>query len=179
MEPASPHRDIGRSFLALRKRHLPLLKARRLASLSIKDLGRASKFIGMRVQLSDDGGYRLDWDEAIGGLLWSNGLTDANATLTPTVDDINAEQPSDAELVGSANAPPEPTVRAFQSLVATRQTHASHVLDWSLAKRIARYLKGTATLKLTMKPSRDDNAALRHDAFSDATLRAIGQTESR
>uniref|UniRef100_A0AAV1U5R0 Retroviral polymerase SH3-like domain-containing protein n=1 Tax=Peronospora matthiolae TaxID=2874970 RepID=A0AAV1U5R0_9STRA len=128
-----------------------------LASLSIKDLGRASKFIGMRVQLSDDGGYRLDWDEAIGGLpVEQRAYRTRYATLTPTVDDINAEQPSDAELVGSANAPPEPTVRAFQSLVATRQTHASHVLDWSLAKRIARYLKGTATLKLTMKPSRDD-----------------------
>uniref|UniRef100_A0AAV1VB80 RNase H type-1 domain-containing protein n=1 Tax=Peronospora matthiolae TaxID=2874970 RepID=A0AAV1VB80_9STRA len=49
-----------------------------------------------------------------------------------------------------------------------RHAHAPRVLDWCLAKRITRYRKGTATLKITMKPSRDENAAPRPDAFSDA-----------
>uniref|UniRef100_A0AAV1UM55 Uncharacterized protein n=1 Tax=Peronospora matthiolae TaxID=2874970 RepID=A0AAV1UM55_9STRA len=31
-----------------------------LASLPIKDLGRFSKFLKMRKELNDDGGYRLD-----------------------------------------------------------------------------------------------------------------------
>uniref|UniRef100_A0AAV1UAV5 Uncharacterized protein n=1 Tax=Peronospora matthiolae TaxID=2874970 RepID=A0AAV1UAV5_9STRA len=113
----------------------------------------------MRVELSDDGGYRLDQEEAIGDLLQSNGLTDANATLTLIENHSKDEQQSDAELFGSVNAPPEPTVRDLKSLVA---------------KRIARYLKGTAKLKITMKPSQSDNAAALHcqnvslDAFSDA-----------
>ena len=62
------------------------------------------------------------------------------------------------------------TINAFQSLVesllwvarcsrpdiafavrkATRQTHVPRVFDWKLAKHVARYLKGTATLKLEM-----------------------------
>uniref|UniRef100_A0AAV1TTV9 Uncharacterized protein n=1 Tax=Peronospora matthiolae TaxID=2874970 RepID=A0AAV1TTV9_9STRA len=50
----------------------------------------------------------------------------------------------------------------------TRQTHVPRALDWSLAKRIACYLKGTATLNITMKLSRGDIAAPRLDAFSDA-----------
>uniref|UniRef100_A0AAV1VAJ7 Uncharacterized protein n=1 Tax=Peronospora matthiolae TaxID=2874970 RepID=A0AAV1VAJ7_9STRA len=62
-----------------------------LLSLSIKDLGRVRKFL---VELSNDGGHRLGMEEAIGNLLRSNGLTDANATLTPIGADSNDEQPS-------------------------------------------------------------------------------------
>ena len=40
-----------------------------LASLSIKDFGRVSKFLGMRVTLNGDGGYTLDQEKAIGDLL--------------------------------------------------------------------------------------------------------------
>ena len=71
------------------------------------------------MELNDDGGYRLDQEEAIGDLLRSNGLEDTKATRTPIRDDSNEGQPSDAELLGSANAPPGPTVRDFQSLVGS------------------------------------------------------------
>uniref|UniRef100_A0AAV1UMZ5 Uncharacterized protein n=1 Tax=Peronospora matthiolae TaxID=2874970 RepID=A0AAV1UMZ5_9STRA len=79
----------------------------------------------------------------MGDLLRSNGLTDVIAALTPIGDDSNDEQPSDSELLVSANAPPGPM-------------------------RIARYLNGNVTLKITIKLFRDDNAAPRLDAFSDA-----------
>ena len=46
--------------------------------------------------------------------------------------------------------------------------HAPRVLDRRLAKRIARYLKGTATLKITMKPAQGDEAAPQLDALIDA-----------
>ncbi|RAW21862.1 hypothetical protein PC110_g21693 [Phytophthora cactorum] len=68
-------------------------------------------------------------------------------------------------------APGEPTIRGFQSLVgsllwiarctrsdisftvhkATRRTHQPTMSDWKLAKKIARYLKDTKGLKLTMQ----------------------------
>ena len=40
-----------------------------LESLSIKDLGIVSKFLGKRVAIDDDGSYVLDQLEAIGELL--------------------------------------------------------------------------------------------------------------
>uniref|UniRef100_A0AAV1T712 Uncharacterized protein n=1 Tax=Peronospora matthiolae TaxID=2874970 RepID=A0AAV1T712_9STRA len=125
----------------------------------------------MSVELSDDGGHRLNQEKAIGDLMRSNGLTDDYSSLTPIGKHVKDERPSDAELLGSVNAPPGPTVHELQSLVnlllwvarctrpdnafavhmATRQTHAPRVLNWSLEKRIARYLKKSATLKTTIK----------------------------
>ena len=51
-----------------------------LSSLSIKDLGRVSKFLGMRVTHSGQRGYTFEQEEAIGDLLSDNGLADANST---------------------------------------------------------------------------------------------------
>ena len=84
-----------------------------LASLSIEGLGRVRKFLKMRVELSDDGGYRVDQREAIGDLLRSNGLADENLTCTTIGDDSNDDQASDAEPLGSVNAPPGPKDRDF------------------------------------------------------------------
>ena len=84
------------------------------------------------------------------------------------------------------------TINSFQSLVGSllwvarssrpdiafavhktrRQTHALRFLDWKLAKRVARYLKGTATLKLEMAPTRTIRTALRLKAYSDTDFAA-------
>ena len=42
------------------------------------------------------------------------------------------------------------------------------MIDWKLAKRIARYLKGTASLKITMSPGQEQYQGLELEAFSDA-----------
>ena len=42
------------------------------------------------------------------------------------------------------------------------------MFDWKLAKRIARYLKGTARLKITMTPAQENCQELQLEAFSDA-----------
>ena len=80
------------------------------------------------------------------------------------------------------------TVRDFQSLVgsllwiarrsrpdiayavhrATRQSHAPRVADWNLAKRIARYLKGTRDLKLSVKHDEGEHGVARLASYSDA-----------
>ena len=159
-----------------------------LSSLSIKDLGRVSKFLGMRVNLDDTGKYTLDQEEAIADLLRTNGLAEANPTRAPIGNDCYDIPPDDVELLGSTSVGTGPTVRSFQSLVgsllwiarctrpdiafavhkATRQTHAPRVIDWKLAKRIARYLKGTASLKITMSPGQEQYQGLELEAFSDA-----------
>ena len=61
---------------------------------------------------------------------------------------------------------------AFAVHKATRQTHAPRVLDWKLAKRVARYLKGTATLKLEMTSKQTSLDALQLEAYSDADYAA-------
>ena len=46
------------------------------------------------------------------------------------------------------------------------------MLDWKLAKRVARYLKGTATLKLEITPVRTSRDVLQIDVYSDAYFAA-------
>ena len=55
---------------------------------------------------------------------------------------------------------------------ATRQTHGPRLHDCKLVKRITRYLKGTATLKVTMALAQDHKQAPRVEAFSDADFAA-------
>ena len=101
-------------------------------------------------------------------------------------------QLDDVEVIGSSSVTAGRTIRQFQSLVGsllwvarctrpdiaftvrkvTRQTHAPRLLDRNLAKRIARYLKDTAGLKITMDPDQDRRKALRLEEFSDADFGA-------
>ena len=46
------------------------------------------------------------------------------------------------------------------------------MLDWKLAKRVARYLKGTAKLKLVMAPAKISYDTLQLEAYSDADYAA-------
>uniref|UniRef100_A0AAV1TQJ1 Reverse transcriptase Ty1/copia-type domain-containing protein n=1 Tax=Peronospora matthiolae TaxID=2874970 RepID=A0AAV1TQJ1_9STRA len=120
-----------------------------LASLSIKDLGQVSKFLGMRVQLASEGGHKLDQEEAIGDLVRDSGLVDANPTRTPIGDDCYEIEADVTALLGTTGSKTGATVRDFQSLVgsllwvarcklpdiafavhkATRQTHAPRMHD--------------------------------------------------
>uniref|UniRef100_A0AAV1TB36 Reverse transcriptase Ty1/copia-type domain-containing protein n=1 Tax=Peronospora matthiolae TaxID=2874970 RepID=A0AAV1TB36_9STRA len=163
-----------------------------LASLSIKDLGRVSKLLGMRVTHNGQNGYTLDQEEAIRDLLRDNGLADANSTWTPIDDSCYELEEGDAELLGTPSAQLGPTVHQFQSLVGsllwvacctrpdiafavhkvTRRVHAPRLADWKLDKRIARYLKGTAALKVTMIPEDNLGVAMRLELFSDADFAA-------
>lgn len=49
-----------------------------LGSLSIKDLGAVNKFLGMRVEIDNDGGYIIDQENAISDILKEHGLEEAN-----------------------------------------------------------------------------------------------------
>ena len=142
-----------------------------LASLSVKNLGLASKFLGMSVAYDDKTGYRLYQTQMIKEMLEKHGLTDANPVLTPLVDgDDDGTGGAQELLLAMSEAPAGPTVKNFQSLVGswlwlarctrpdvayavlrvTRRAHQSIVGDYKTAKRVARYLKETVELGLRM-----------------------------
>ncbi|GAB9471215.1 unnamed protein product, partial [Globisporangium polare] len=173
-------RDLVRQFFAS------------MATLSIKNLGPVSKFLGMRVERAEGGGYSLDQEEAIDELLREHGLQDANSVRSPIGDDCYEVPPAVAELLQAKAADGMPTIKSFQSLVgsllwiarctrpevafavhkATRQTHQPRLQDWKLAKRIARYLKGTKGLKLRMDAMASGREPLTLESYSDADYAA-------
>ncbi|CAI5725092.1 unnamed protein product [Peronospora effusa] len=162
-----------------------------LGNLFIKDLGHVNKFLGMRVAVDDDGSYVIDQEGAINDLLREHGLDDANSTRTPIGADCYEVPTTDSALL-IAEEGEGPSIRSFQSLVgsllwvarctrsdiafavhkATRQTHQPRVHDFKLAKRIARYLKGTRKYKLPMTPTKNAGKSVTLEFYSDADYAA-------
>jgi hypothetical protein len=113
---------------------------------------------------------------------------DANGVKTPIGEEDNDAEPQELQLLPSIGANGEPTIRNFQSLVgsllwiarctrpdisfavhkATRHTHQPRTTDWKLAKRIARYLKATKTLKLRMDIGVADGRCIQVESWSFA-----------
>ncbi|KAG3156636.1 hypothetical protein PC128_g21833 [Phytophthora cactorum] len=124
-----------------------------LASLSIKNLGRAHKFLGMRVNYDDVNGYRLDQELKIMDMLKEFGMEMAHSVRTPIGEEWSGESESNAELLPAAGSGETPTITKFQSLVgsllwvarctrpdiafavhkASRRTHCPTIADWKLA----------------------------------------------
>ncbi|GMF30943.1 unnamed protein product [Phytophthora lilii] len=160
--------------------------------LSIKDLGKVSKLLGMRVHLDETDGYSLDQQAAIEELLEQFGLVGANGVKTPIGEEFNDAELQDLQLLPSVGTHGEPTIRGFQSLVgsllwvarctrpdisfavhkATRHTHQPRMSDWKVAKRMARYLEATKTLKLRMDVGVADGRCIRVESWSDADFAA-------
>ncbi|KAE8889350.1 hypothetical protein PF007_g14784 [Phytophthora fragariae] len=145
-----------------------------MAVLELKDLGVVSKFLGIGFEYDKDKGWLLEQRQVILGMLDKFGLSEASAVRVP----IGGEHENDVdgELLPNdgAGSPQRPTVQTFQSLVGsllwiarctrpdiayavhrvTRRTHEPRVSDWRLAKKIARYLKGTVDTKFAMHAPR-------------------------
>ena len=139
-----------------------------MSSLSIKDLGIVSKFLGLRIQLDDSTGYVLDQEVMIDQMIKEFGMKSANGVRTPIGDECNLEDEGDLDYLPARSNKDEPSVKSFQSLVesllwiarctrpdicfavhkATRQTHKPTNKYCKTAKRIVRYLKMTKNLKL-------------------------------
>lgn len=89
-----------------------------LGSLSIKDLGAVIKFLGMRVEIDNDGGYIIDQENAINDILKEHGLEDANSTRTPIGADCYEIPATDSALLIDADGG-APSIQSFQSLVGS------------------------------------------------------------
>ena len=132
----------------------------------------------MRVTRNEDRGYFLHQEEAIVDLLRDHGMTDANSSCATTGIVVYEVQSAERGLRAVTDAPGQPSVRSFQSIVgsllwvarrtrpdiafavhkATRQTHEPRIHDWKLAKHIVCYLCGMRALKISMKPSVEETA---------------------
>ncbi|POM59010.1 Hypothetical protein PHPALM_36259 [Phytophthora palmivora] len=140
-----------------------------MKSMELK-VGLAENFLGMRISYDEKTGYAVDAERTIVDLLGKFGLQKANAVRVPIADEsmLEAEAGNDELLPEHGSGTLErPTRQMFQSLVgsllwlvrttrpdamyavhrATRRSHAPTLQDWKLAKRIMRYLAGTASLK--------------------------------
>ena len=136
-----------------------------LSSLSIKNLGPVSKFLGMRVHYSEEDGYSLDQEPSICELIVKMDLDQAHSVLTPIGQNYSDVLASISEKL-EVNSVKEPTIKRFQSLPGsllcfarctrpdisyavhklTRRTHDSTTADWALGIRVVKYLKGTKNL---------------------------------
>nr|CCA27628.1 hypothetical protein ALNC14_137720 [Albugo laibachii Nc14] len=122
-----------------------------LSSLSSKNLGPVSKFLGMRVHYSEEDGYSLDQEHSICELISKMGLDQAHPVLTPIGQDYSDSTTSSSEELAMPSFK-QPTIKKFQSLAGsllwsarctrpdigyavhklTRRTHAPTTADWVL-----------------------------------------------
>ncbi|KAG3202509.1 hypothetical protein PC128_g3172 [Phytophthora cactorum] len=124
-----------------------------LAALPIKDLGPASKFLGMQVSYSEEDGYDLDQEVTITDMLREHGMEFAREVRSPIGEawSERREDKGDALPVSGVVK-----ILMFQSVVgslmwvarctrpdiafavhkAWRRTHKPTTDDWKLAKRI-------------------------------------------
>ena len=123
-----------------------------MESLSIDNLGHASKFLCMRIEFGKGFDNKLDQDEAINDLMRDFGLEDANTTRVPIVNDCYELQSLDEELLEQVAEGSKPSIKNFHSLVglllwidcctrpditfavhrATIQTHKPRMYDWKV-----------------------------------------------
>nr|CCA20622.1 Yokozuna putative [Albugo laibachii Nc14] len=121
------------------------------------------------------------------------GSAEAAPVRTPICRE-DSEEEGALQPIGSKASPRGPTVQVFQSLVgsllwiarctrpdiafavhrATRRSHAPREGDWLLAKRIAKYLKGTKGITFRMAGDKDANEeeSVLVEAYSDADYAA-------
>uniref|UniRef100_A0AAV1UUA6 Reverse transcriptase Ty1/copia-type domain-containing protein n=2 Tax=Peronospora matthiolae TaxID=2874970 RepID=A0AAV1UUA6_9STRA len=153
--------------------------------VELKNLGVVSKFLGILFRYDDDNGWKLNQEPVVDEMLERFGLVESAAVRVPIGGDDEDEEgallPSDGK-----GSPKRPTVQPFQSLVGsrpdvtfvvhrvTRRSHAPSEDDWLLAKKIAKFLKGTKKLDFMMKGDKDlmkdDGVVV--EAFSDADYAA-------
>jgi hypothetical protein len=156
------------------------------AKMDIKNLGQASKVLGMRV-VQDDEGVAFDQESMIEELLEKHGLKTANPKLLPS--SANYDEVEDGELLPSSSTTKQPvSVQVYQSIVGsllwiarctrpdilfavhavTRKTHAPTEKDLAMAKQIMRYLRGASGLKLHQDKYKSSDSSIFLSGYSDA-----------
>ncbi|KAE9045345.1 hypothetical protein PR001_g2305 [Phytophthora rubi] len=88
-----------------------------LEEFSVKNLGRASKFVGMRVAYDDEHGYDLDQQVMILEMLNDHGIDKSNCVRTPIGPGWNEVRGSEGEKLPVAGSDETIPARKFQSLV--------------------------------------------------------------
>ncbi len=162
-------------------------KAAISAAFSMKDLGRASICLGMRITFGD-GYITLDQQRYSEQLLDRFGLTDCNPTVTPL--------PAGTELRADKTAAPldEDKARLYREMVGsllylttctrpdlamavnqlTRHMANPTQTHLGAAKQVLRYIKGTADRGLTYRRSSEAKNVL--VSYADASFQSVTET---
>ncbi|KAE8882313.1 hypothetical protein PF005_g15912 [Phytophthora fragariae] len=163
-----------------------------LKEFSVKDLGQASKFLGMRITYDDADGYNLDQEVLIQEMLNAHSMEHAHGVRTPIGPEWNELRGAECEKLPVTGGAEVATVKRFQSLVgslmwvsrctrpdiafavhkASRRTHDPTVDDWKLAKTVLRYLGGTKESRLRMRGNKKAGELLEVVAYSDVDFAA-------
>nr|CCA18616.1 PREDICTED: similar to pol polyprotein putative [Albugo laibachii Nc14]CCA20572.1 PREDICTED: similar to pol polyprotein putative [Albugo laibachii Nc14] len=160
--------------------------------LDLKDLGIVERFLGMRIEWTNEGGYCIDQEQKIEGVIEKHCLAEANLVRVPIPEMQVIEGDNERLKEKDVGLHRVPTIKDFQSLVGsllwvsrctrpeitfavhrvTRRSQAPTMQDYQLAKRIARYLKGTKGLKLHLREESEPQSPMRIVTFSDADFAA-------
>ncbi|GMF47391.1 unnamed protein product [Phytophthora fragariaefolia] len=133
-----------------------------LTSLSVKDLGCAHKFLGMRIVYDDLDGYSLDQEVMIIDLLKEHGMEHEHGVHTPIGKDSNECAQKDAVLLSATRNDGGVTVSDFQSLVGS--------LLW-----LARCTRPDIALPFTRQHETGSNGPLEVVGYCDADFAADKQ----
>lgn len=169
-----------------------------MKELQLKDLGVLSKFLGMRFQQCGDDSVKVDQEQTIIEMLEKHDLGNLNGVRAPTGSSEPATAEGDVPLPTKCTTIPRmPTVKKFQSLTGSllwsarctrpdisfavhkvaRRWHAPTTGDWKLAKRVARYLRGTRATAMHIKPDDEPAIPFRLTSFTDADF--AGDVDNR
>ena len=89
-----------------------------LSSLSIKNLGPVSKFLGMRVRYSDEDGYYLNQEPSVCELITKMGLYEVHTVLTPIGQNYSDSTTPKSDCLRMLVVK-KPTIKKFQSLAGS------------------------------------------------------------
>lgn len=148
------------------------------ATFALKELGELDYFLGIEVKKTPTGSLLLSQAKYIRELLSKADMLDANPIATPMISNLKlsrfgTDSLSDAHLYRSI-------VGGLQYATITRPDIAfsvnkacqfmAHPLEshWKAVKRILRYLKGTLSYGLELKPAPSPSTCFNLVAYSDA-----------
>ena len=157
-----------------------------LKDLEIKNLGNASKALGMVLSREEGGSYSVSQQGNIESLVTELGLHHAKPLSLPIATNYQSHADNETPLGTSKSG--GATLREYQSLVGsllwimrcsrpdiafavqvlTQQMKGPRVCDWELARKVVQYLHGTKELKLWFKRRDDESEETSIVCFSDA-----------
>jgi len=151
------------------------IKQRLSERFEMKDLGIARKFLGIEIEYGHDGSIQIHQNQYIQQLLERHGMGNCNPVATPldtsvkfssiTEDEAPADPTEYASIVGGltfAAYVTKPDIACAVSQLSQFLNNPSSI-HMHAAKRVLRYLQGTATLGITYRPP-----PLRLQGYSDA-----------
>ncbi|XP_061468766.1 uncharacterized protein LOC133377995 [Rhineura floridana] len=126
--------------------------------IEVKDLGDISYYLGIQMERGENGSFFINQKQKIMDLMEHLGLTEANVAETPMevgfCKDYETKEPlqdNSQQLESSCtiSTMTRPDITAAVGILC-RNVNAPTKKDWTAVKRIGRYLKGTADLKLML-----------------------------